>query len=86
MLGTKDTTVGRYDGLGCRSDRSATSKTTSATQADTVGDRGRGWSGAEMVMDRVTVAEAADRRGVTRDAGGKRIKRGSKEWEVEQWS
>jgi hypothetical protein len=37
-------------------------------------------------MDRVTVAEAADRRGVTRDAVGKRIKRGSIEWEVKQWS
>jgi len=34
-------------------------------------------------MDRVTVAEAADRLGVTRDAIRKRIKRGSIEWETE---
>jgi hypothetical protein len=33
-------------------------------------------------MDRVTVAEAADRLGVTRDAIRKRIKRGSIEWET----
>ncbi len=32
-------------------------------------------------MDRVTIAEAADRLGVTRDAVRKRIKRGSIEWE-----
>ncbi len=35
-------------------------------------------------MDRVTVAEAVDRRGVTRDAVRKRIKRGSIEWEVKR--
>jgi hypothetical protein len=34
-------------------------------------------------MDRVTVAQAADRLGVTRDAIRKRIKRGSIEWDVE---
>ena len=39
-----------------------------------------------MVIDRVTVAEAADSRGVTRDAVCKRIKRGSIEWEVKRWS
>ena len=39
-----------------------------------------------MMMDRVTVAEAADRLGVTRDAAGKRIKRGSIEWKVKRWS
>jgi predicted DNA-binding protein YlxM (UPF0122 family) len=38
-----------------------------------------------MVMDRVTLAETADRRGVTRDAVRKRIKR-SIEWEVKRWS
>jgi hypothetical protein len=37
-------------------------------------------------MDRVTVAEAADRRGVTCDPVRKRIKRGSIEWEVKRWS
>jgi DNA-binding transcriptional LysR family regulator len=38
------------------------------------------------VMDRVTVAEAADRLGVTHDALRKRIKRGSIEWEANRWS
>src|SRR5215210_4342425 len=35
------------------------------------------------ILDRVTIAEAADRLGVTRDAVRKRIKRGSIEWERE---
>ena len=79
MLGTKDTTVALSDGLGCVSTGRRHPKITSATQADTVGDRG--WSGAEMVMDRVTVAEAADRlASVIRDAVRKCIKRGSIEW------
>jgi hypothetical protein len=37
-------------------------------------------------MDRVTVAEAADRLGVTHDAPRKRIERGSIEWEANRWS
>ena len=46
----------------------------------------RGWSGAEVVTEMVTVAEAANRLGVTHDALRKRIKRGSIEWEANRWS
>ena len=37
-------------------------------------------------MDRVTVAEAANRLDVIHDALRKRIKRGSIEWEANRWS
>jgi hypothetical protein len=75
--------MGLNDGLGCRFDRSATSK-------DDVDDTGghcrrRGVEG-DGDGQRATVAEAADRLGVTPDALRKRIKRGSIEWEANRWS
>jgi hypothetical protein len=55
---------------------SATPADNVADTADTVGDM------SGRTMDRVTVAEAADRLGVTRDAIRKRVKRGSIEWDA----